>query len=280
MKRFQLFNKVLPGLLLLFGLHAAASAVPQPVAASTIDVCQNELTGDWRYSGVVAVGADGLPATLVARVDNKIQNMLSTAGYVDALTVDTPVVATAAAESKTIVAAYSSEAAPLPLGVLRSNALVRFSDPFNPGAPPMSVASTAELVAGVCGCGHPTGCVHTQGYWKSKPGVIWPAPYSRDALFFSSGLTWQQILDTPPKGGNGYIILAHQVIAAVLNRASGASAPPSVQTIINNATAYFSSGATLESCGASACATQKTWAAILDTYNNGNYPGAPGHCPD
>lgn len=280
MKRFQLINKILPGLLLLFGLQVAAAAGPQPVAASTIDVCQNDLTGNWVYSGVVAVNADTLPAGLVAKVDNRIQNMQSAAGYVDALTVATPVITTTAAESRTVVVAYSSEAAPLSLGVLRSSALVQFSDPFNLGAAPVSVGSTAELIAGVCGCGHPSGCVRTQGYWSSKPGVVWPAPYSRTALFFSSGLTWQQILDTAPKGGNGYIILAHQYIAAVLNRASGASAPSSIQTIINNATAYFSSGTTPDSCGASACATQKTWAGILDTYNNGNYPGAPGHCPE
>ena len=98
-------------------------------------------------------------------------------------------------------------------------------------------------------------------------------------MFFSSGLTWQQILETPPAGGNAYLILAHQYIAARLNRASGASAPAGVQTVLHHATTFFSGGTTLDSCGGSACGTQKTWAGILDTYNNGQYPGAPAHCP-
>lgn len=98
-------------------------------------------------------------------------------------------------------------------------------------------------------------------------------------MFFSSGLTWQQILETPPKGGNAYLILAHQYIAAVLNRASGASAPSSLRTIINQSTTWFSSDTNVDSCSGSDCETQKNWAALLDTYNNGLYPGAPAHCP-
>ena len=35
------------------------------------------------------------------------------------------------------------------------------------------------------------GCTYTQGYWGNKPGVVWPDPYSRDAVFFLSGQTWQ-----------------------------------------------------------------------------------------
>jgi hypothetical protein len=37
------------------------------------------------------------------------------------------------------------------------------------------------------------------------------------AWFFETGLTWSQVLDTEPKGGNAYFILAHQYIAAYLN---------------------------------------------------------------
>jgi hypothetical protein len=34
-------------------------------------------------------------------------------------------------------------------------------------------------------------------------------------------------------------------------------------------------------CTANAsCGTQKDWAAVLDQYNNGLYPGGPGHCGD
>lgn len=144
---------------------------------------------------------------------------------------------------------------------------------------PQRIALPPDLTGLTC-CPKPTGCTRTQGYWKSKPGVVWPSPYNRNAKFFSSGLTWQEVLDTPPKGGNAYLILAHQYIAAVLNRARGASAPPAVQRVIDSATAFFSSGTNLDTCGESECEAQKNWAAILDTYNNGRYPDAPLHCRD
>lgn len=127
-------------------------------------------------------------------------------------------------------------------------------------------------------CGCPVkGCVRTQGYWGNKPGVIWPAPYDRDAAFFGSGLTWQEIMDSPTRG-DAYLILAHQYIAAVLNRAAGASAPAAVQGVISGATAWFGSGVELGECRAGGCPLQRSWAAILDAYNNGAYPGAPKHC--
>ena len=50
--------------------------------------------------------------------------------------------------------------------------------------------------------------------------------------------------------------------------------------MINKATTFFSSGTNLDSCSNSQCATQKNWASILDTYNNGLYPNAPKHCSD
>ncbi len=142
------------------------------------------------------------------------------------------------------------------------------------------VCAGADTSATCCPTPTPTGCVRTQGYWGNKPNVQWPAPYSRTATFFSSGLTWQAILDTPPAGGNGYIILAHQYIAAVLNRAAGASVPSALQTVLNQATAYFNSGADPSDCGGASCQTQKEWAQILDAYNNGNYAGAPSSCAD
>lgn len=76
------------------------------------------------------------------------------------------------------------------------------------------------------------GCTLTQGYWKthSREG---PAPYDEawknlgpleeDTPFFSSGLTWYRVFWTPPKGGNAWIQLAHQYMAAKLNILDGAS---------------------------------------------------------
>lgn len=129
-----------------------------------------------------------------------------------------------------------------------------------------------------CGC-PPVGCVRTQGYWGNKPGVVWPGRYDRDADFFASGLSWQEVMDSPTRG-DAYLILAHQYIAAVLNRAAGASAPASVQGVISAATAWFASGVELGECRAGACQLQRAWAGVLDSYNNGSYPGAPKHCDE
>lgn len=259
-------------------LGTATVQAQAPAVTSTLDVCHDATTGKWRYSGVVSLAGKSLSTTSSAAVEYRIQNKTSALGYADALLAQAqaPLVLPG---STTRIASFSIEAPPLSLGTLRSAARVHLSDPMAPGTALPALETQAEFDAAVCGC-PPAGCVRTQGYWKSKPGVAWPAPYSRNAMFFSSGLTWQQILDTPPKGGNAYLILAHQYIAGLLNRAGGASAPSGVQTVIGRAGAYFAGGSNLDSCGGSLCDTQISWAGILDTYNNGQYPGAPQHCPE
>lgn len=265
----------------MFGLHTSAVAAPSaPAAMTTLDVCHNQVTGNWRYSGMAAVSGAAVKQSSSIGVDFWVQNSTSSTGYVNALHVpgDKQGIPTSSATARWV--RFDMEAAPLPLGMLRNSARIAITDPLTLSTPPLLLHASAEFAEAVCGCQHIVGCTRTQGYWKSKPGVLWPAPRSRDLMFFSSGLTWQQILETPPKGGNAYLILAHQYIAAVLNRASGASAPSSLRTIITNATAWFSSGTNLDSCNASDCENQKNWAGLLDTYNNGLYPGATGHCPD
>lgn len=79
----------------------------------------------------------------------------------------------------------------------------------------------------VCaGCEEPDGCRYTQGYWKNHPEA-WPvdhlilgrAYYSTDELL--------SILDTPPRG-DGSLILARQLVAALLNVANGAANDPAI----------------------------------------------------
>lgn len=251
--------------------QAMAQTAP-PAATATLDVTSVEATGQWRYSGVVTVPA--APAARI-QVDGRIQNQTSRAGYRDAIRAGTgtPV----ARAGGTVVVPYSVEGPPLTLGELRSAVTVQVQDTLtSPALRTLFAHSGTVSPSAVCGC-PPKGCVRTQGYWGNKPGVVWPAPYKRTALFFSSGRTWQQILDTPPRG-SAYIILAHQYIAAVLNRAAGASAPAGVQSVIDAAGAWLRSGTVPSTCGPGDCAQQKTWAGILDTYNNGQYPGAPKHC--
>lgn len=134
-------------------------------------------------------------------------------------------------------------------------------------------------------CQQSCGCTYTQGYWDNKPGVVWPAPYDRNALFFNSGLTWQQIMDASVAGGNAYVNLAHQYIAAVLNVARGACHSSDIDSYINLATGFFSGYTAGSSFCASGgpganCSLQVTWAGILADYNQGTgaYANNPGHC--
>lgn len=262
-------------------LMAGTQALAAPAAVSTLDVCHNELTGNWRYSGMVAVSGKALKSTSVVGVDYWVQNSTSSAGFIDTLRVPAIAIAdtaTLATTSSARLSRFTIEAAPLSLGALRNRSRIAIKDLQAPAAAPLLLQSNADYSQAICGCPHPAGCTRTQGYWKSKPGVIWPGSFSRGAMFFSSGLSWQQMLETPPQGGNAYVILAHQYIAAILNRASGASAPSSLQNIINSSSTWFGGGTTLLSCSGSDCETQKNWAGLIDTYNNGNYPGAPAHC--
>ena len=255
----------------------AASALSLPVHAQTVaakgvatlDVCEHAATGKWVYSGIVAI-TSALPRGAAAKIDYTVQNRVSGAGYLPSYNAAALPLASSAAP----IYGFSIEAPALTLGTMRGAATVQLTDPANPGRVSTFALATPEAV---CGCNPVKGCVRTQGYWGNKPGVSWPAPYSRGALFFASGLTLQGIPDAPVRG-SGYLILAKQYIAAVLNFAAGASAPPSVIAAIDEAAAFFASGTTPASCGPGQCQRQIDLAAILDAYNNGVYPGAPGPC--
>jgi hypothetical protein len=113
------------------------------------------------------------------------------------------------------------------------------------------------------------GCTYTQGWYKNHT-TQWPAGFSPTASFDGWG-TWIALYDTPPKGGNAYIQLAHQYMTALMNKASGAAVPADVQAALNAAEAYFAAGGTGTGSGDIAGV-----AAILDAYNNG--VTGPGHC--
>lgn len=250
----------------------------KPAVTSTMDVCEDSVTGNWRYSGVVSVLPPSNTQTSYS-VDYAVQNGSERTGYEDAYRVNTQSGTDGALRSGEVrVVPFSIDAAPLTLGSLRNAVRVQFyGQSTDPKLGPLLTAQ-ADVVAPVCGCG-PKGCTRTQGYWGNKPGVVWPGGWYREMNFYSSGLSWQQILDTPPRG-NAYIILADQFIAAVLNRNVGASAPQGVQDVMAAARDWFASGTTLQTCSPGTCELQKTWAATLDVYNNGNYPGGPPHCQD
>ncbi|MES2758576.1 MAG: hypothetical protein V4693_14480 [Pseudomonadota bacterium] len=255
----------------LFGLQTGHAQSAAPTVSSTLDVCLDSVSGKYRYSGVVSVlGKDADPATL--SIGYRVQNAVSRDGYVDVLRLSkVPGTERGIVDPATGATTFmfAGDAAPLTLGTLRHTTSVQA------GTGAVALAAGEAYTAQVCGC-PVIGCVRTQGYWKSKPGVVWPAPYSRGGQFFLSGLTWQELFNTPPRG-NAYIILAHQYMAARLNTAVPTSAPAGVQAVYYAAQAWFATAA-LNTCPNGGCALQKTWASTLDTYNNGLYPGAPQHC--
>lgn len=125
----------------------------------------------------------------------------------------------------------------------------------------------------------PRGCTKTQGYWKThapnsknnnkntKVDPAWGSLYND--IFYGSGKTYMDVLNTPPKG-DAYYILAHQYIAAKLNGISGASMPDRVLNVYNMATLYF------EGKSNPSRSTIISWAEVLTAYNEGRI--GPGHC--
>jgi hypothetical protein len=263
----------------------------------TIDICELP-DGNWRYSGEIAVWNDGAVATENFTIEDCIQNKTGAGQFVDrycAASFDPPltVIPAGTTQLTALTTKYTIVGAPLD-GYIRNRAQLTITNHSGSlGTPkgPEPKATWLGTEVPACPLEGQCGCTYTQGYWGSKPGVIWPDGFDRNAPFFLSGLTWQQILDGVP-GGNGYFILAHQYIPAVLNQANGACVPAGIQDTINLATEWFqvnTQGTPKSGTGKTAipatgcevggsCGTQKDWGAVLDDYNNGDYPGSPGHC--
>lgn len=126
----------------------------------------------------------------------------------------------------------------------------------------------------------PVSCTYTQGYWKTHPEDWDNGEKYVDAgdTFYNSGKTYLQILWMPPAGGNAYLQLAHQFIAASLNvNGTSGSGLASVDAALAGAAAYFASAPAGIPKPSGALKTQlQAWASLLDDYNNGLI--GPGHC--
>ena len=146
--------------------------------------------------------------------------------------------------------------------------------------------SASAAVTVTCTPPPSAGCTHTQGYWKthstygpaSKPDATWNLMGGPDTAFFSSGKSWHQLFWTAPKGGNAYIILAHQYMAARLNILDGAATTPAVNTALGWATTFFSTYTPSSTLSKAVREQAIAYADVLDDYNNGEI--GPGHCDD
>ncbi|MDX1439566.1 MAG: hypothetical protein R3284_06660, partial [Rubricoccaceae bacterium] len=143
------------------------------------------------------------------------------------------------------------------------------------------------------------GCTLTQGYWKthSERG---PAPYDDtwnqlegdDGVansgddgstedFFDTPLDWYEMFHTPPSGGNKYISLAHQWMAAYLNGLAGAdlsevaSEMATAAGLLDDYDAFWNDPRGYPNAIRN---QMNSLANTLDAYNNGDI--GPGHCDD
>lgn len=261
-------------------VHAQAKNGTTLAAYKTIDVCSVNAT-TWRYSGSVSVWNEGAVDTQGLTINDRIQTKIGT-NWVDSLSVPITVTGQIAAGTTMATATvfpYSVEGPPLPDGV-RNAALIQITNHSGSIGKAKGPEPKATFAGTVLPCPTTGGCTYTQGYWGSKPGVVWPAGYDRNAAFYLSGQSWQQVMDTPVNVSQGYYQLAHQYIAAVLNKANGALVPSGVQDTITLAEAWLNANVPGACTANGSCGTQKTWAAILAEYNEGSYPGGPAHCGD
>lgn len=82
----------------------------------------------------------------------------------------------------------------------------------------------------------PPRCTLTQGFWKNHPDA-WPSGFRLTIGGVDySALELLIILRTPPRGGDASMILAHQLIAAILN---GGLYDPNIDDVVVDALAWM-----------------------------------------
>jgi hypothetical protein len=190
----------------------------------------------------------------------------SPAGYTTSFVTQTREDATVNAPEASVASNTTSETITNPGGTGQDGVVVTFTN--------------TEIPSG-------NGCTLTQGYWKTH-SLAGPAPFDdgwlaigaggSSTLFFTSTKTWLEIFNTPPSGGNAYLQLAHQYMAAKLNILNGTSSTTAVDAAIAGAEAYFAGKAAgvITETNAAQKTILKGWASTLAQYNEGVI--GPGHC--
>lgn len=119
-----------------------------------------------------------------------------------------------------------------------------------------------------------TNCTYTQGFWKNHE-ESWPVGSLTLGSVNYTAAELDAILEESV-GGNGLVSLAHQLIAAKLNIASGAD-PSAANAAIASADALIG-GLVVPPSGAGYLhpSTTSSLTQTLDNYNNGVI--GPGHC--
>jgi hypothetical protein len=138
--------------------------------------------------------------------------------------------------------------------------------------------ANTQTAASVCSGPCVTGCTRTLGYWKTHPQA-WPVNSLTLGTVSYSKAQLLKILNQPVRG-NGLISLAHQLIAAKLNAATGASVPSDVAYTLWSQADALIGARVVPPVGNGYLAPDATswWTSVLDQYNNGMAPGGPPHC--
>ncbi|HEY8427958.1 MAG TPA: hypothetical protein VIL20_06265 [Sandaracinaceae bacterium] len=121
---------------------------------------------------------------------------------------------------------------------------------------------------------HAFGCTRTQGYWKTHFRA-WPVTSLRLGAHTYTATEALALLWTSPQG-DASLILAHQLIAALLNVASGADAIDAIA----RAQSWLETNGTVLAFGIHASQAPEAidLADELAAYNEGR--DGPGHCDD
>jgi len=282
---------------------APAFANSEITATKTLDICQID-SSNYRYSGLISVTNLGtfpqiqfptqgltlsdcigtlscvIPVPGSGQTPNP--NPLPYLGFALANPGDPNYVNGSIAVGATVVFKYTVDGIALAPPITNS-APVTITNFFGHLGTPFGPTATATF-SGTPPLCNPTnfGCTLTIGFWKNHTSR-WPAGFSPTDPWFSATMhigteTWLSALTGGPTHKNGYWILARAYIGAVLNGAKNGSAPAGVVDAINKAAAFFSTAMPSDCNGPGSCGDQKALAGILQTYNEGKYPGGPPHC--
>lgn len=141
---------------------------------------------------------------------------------------------------------------------------------------------TAALTASTLACDSAGACTYTQGFWKTHGPIpsgnnvdVWPVTELSLGTVVYTDLQLQAIFDTPASG-NGLVALAHQLIAAKLNLASGADSAAIAASI--DAADALVGALVVPPVGNGSLAPSATTAltGTLTGFNEGAI--GPGHC--
>jgi hypothetical protein len=148
-------------------------------------------------------------------------------------------------------------------------------DQCNPGTEGCPSSGSGGSGSGEGGSGGSSGpCTLTQGYWKNHPEA-WPVMSLTIGGVVYSQADLLAIFAMDP-GGDASLILAHQLIAAMLNEAAAVIPPAAVTQALGEAQAWMAANADADGrlpygtpSGSAAANEATTLSSELDNFNSG-----------